>query len=175
MLYDTDIELMEGALHPDVSKLEAKGVKSVRSRVGVLKDYLSFDVRTLRQQLRLLLTNRTVTLTNDDVRKIEKMERAYYEPSFLYGSTALADVVRKGRIEGCGTVELHFSIRDNIIRKVHLQGDFFDLGQASDTFHDAFTGIPFASDDLRKAIADHHPEHAIRGLNQEALTQLLLT
>ena len=82
MLYDTNPQLMEGALHPDVTKLEQRGVKSVRSRVGVLKDYLPFDVATLRQELRHLLTDHTITLTDDDVREIERLEQRYYKEDF---------------------------------------------------------------------------------------------
>ncbi len=175
MLYDTDARRMERALHPDVSKLEAKGVKSVRSRVGVLKDYLPFGVGTLRKRLRELLCDRTVLLTAEDVACIEQLEQRYYDPSYLYGSTTQADTIRKGRIEGCGTVELWFSVRDNIISDVHLRGDFFDLGQASACFRKAFIGVPLTPDDLRQAIREHQPERSIRGLCQEALMRLLLT
>lgn len=175
MLYDTDARRMERALHPDVSKLEAKGVKSVRSRVGVLKDYLPFGVGTLRKRLRELLCDRTVLLTAEDVACIEQLEQRYYDSSYLYGSTTQADTIRKGRIEGCGTVELWFSVRDNLISDVHLRGDFFDLGQASACFRKAFIGVPLTPDDLRQAIREHQPERSIRGLCQEALMRLLLT
>ena len=38
MLYDTNPRRMQGALTPDVSKLQSKGVSSVRSRVALLKE-----------------------------------------------------------------------------------------------------------------------------------------
>ena len=53
---------MMGALHPDVSKLKSAGVKSVRSRVALLKDYLSISVEQLQDELRKRLTHLTLML-----------------------------------------------------------------------------------------------------------------
>lgn len=174
MLYDTNPRLMEGALHPDLLKLKQKGVKSVRSRVGLLKDYLStIDVRTLREKLRTLLCDRTVALTDGDVRHIEQQEQRYYLPDYLYGSSAHADIIRRQRIEGCGTVELHISLSGSLILDVCLAGDYFCLGDADTAFRTTFTGLPFTPDRLTQAIRQHHPEQCIRGLTEEALIGLL--
>ena len=174
MLYDTNPRLMEGALHPDVNKLEQKGVKSVRSRIGLLKDYLPFGVDELRRRLRLLLCDCTVRLCDEDVLQIERLEKRYYAPEYFYGSSAKGDVVCTRRIPGCGQVEVSFSLQGSLITDVHLRGDFFDLGQAAETFRTAFAGRPFTPDSLRQAIAEHHPEQTIRGLSEEALRSLLL-
>ena len=173
MLYDTNARLMEGALRPDIGKLEQKGVKSVRSRVGLLKDYLSFGVGTLRQRLRLLLCNRSTALSDADVQQIELLEQRYYQPDYFYGSTLRSDVVRSRRIAGCGLVELHFRLSGSRVADVALHGDFFDLGQAGQRFASAFVGCPFTPDSLRRAIAEHHPECAVRGLSEEAIVSLL--
>ena len=175
MLYDTNPRLMEGALHPDISKLEQKGVKSVRSRVGLLKDYLPFGVSELRQQLRLLLTDRSVTLTAKDVLQIERLEQRYYEPEYFYGSSAHADIIRSARIPGCGLLELHIRLHGSLISGIELRGDFFDLGQAQETFRKALTDCPFTQNSIRQTIAEHHPEQTIRGLSEEALTELILS
>lgn len=173
MLYDTNPELMEGALHPDVSKLERKGVKSVRSRVGLLKDYLPFGVGELRQQLRHLLCDRSITLAVNDIQEIERLEQRYYEPEYLLGSTGRADIVRRRRIEGCGMVELHFLLEGSLIRDVELRGDFFELGDAASAFRRAMTGIPFTPESLREAIRTCHPEHTVRGLSEAEIVSLL--
>lgn len=173
MLYDTNPRLMEGALHPDISKLEQKGVKSVRSRVSLLKDYLPFGVSELRRQLRLLLTDRTVTLTARDVLQIETLEQRYYVPEYFYGSSAHADIIRSARIPGCGLLELHIRLSGSLISGIELRGDFFDLGQAAEAFCTAMTSIPFTPESLRQALHAHHPERTIRGLSEDALFQLM--
>lgn len=173
MLYDTDPRLMEGALHPTAAKLKSKGVKSVRSRVGLLKDCLSFGVEELRKQLRTLLCDKAVELGEEDIRKIEKMEQAYYEPQYLLGNTGRADIVKSSRIEGCGQVEVHLRLQGSIISEVTLRGDFFETGNAEQAFAETFTGRTFTPESLAETVSTHHPESTVRNLTPDALLKLL--
>lgn len=173
MLYDTDPTLMQGALHPNVDKLQAKGVKSVRSRIGLLKSCLDCGVSELRRRLQDLLCDREIALTDDDVRAIEEIERGYYEPAYLYGLSASGEVVRGGRIEGCGTLNLHIDLQGSLIRGVRLTGDFFELADANEAFSQALCGIPFTLAAIQRAINEHHPERSVRHLTAEALCRLL--
>jgi len=173
MLYDTNPELMSGALHPDVSKLEQKGVKSVRSRVSLLKDFITFDVRELRNNLRSLLTNRNFLLTEDDVREIEKAEQKYYEPEYLYGSSADSDIVMSRRIEGVGHIEICLHLQGSLINNVQVNGDYLELSNANEAFRNAFIGRAYTPQQVREAILEHHPEQSIRGLNEEKLLNLI--
>lgn len=172
MLYDTNPRLMQGALTPDVSKLQSKGVSSVRSRVALLKDVLTLTVTELRSRLSSLMTNRTYELTENDLAGIEKLEEAYNNPAYLYGRIT-SDVERKAVIPGCGTVALYFKLRGTIIEDVHLTGDFFELADAQKTFHDAFCQVTFTPQNMENAIRNHHPERTIRNLTTEQLLQML--
>lgn len=174
MLYDTDPRRMELALHPDVSKLQSKGVKSVRSRVALLKDFLPFGVEELRIRLRDLLCNRTIELDGEAVKRIEKIEQGYYAPNYLFGQSDRSDLTREARIEGCGSLALHFCLRGTLVEDVRLTGDFFETGQAAEAFAQAFRGIAFTPQELRKAIESAHPERAIRNLTAEALLACIL-
>ena len=164
---------MAGALHPDVSKLKSAGVKSVRSRVALLKDYLPFGVERLQEALRERLTHITVELSEADVRAIEEIEAGYYAPEYLLGSSARAEVVRGGRIRGCGLLEMHFSLRGTLVRDVVLRGDYFEVADAAAAFRETFTDIPFTPEGLQQAVAQHHPERSIRGLDEQGLLKLL--
>ena len=175
MLYDTNLRLMQGALHPDLSKLQASGVKSVRSRVALLKDVLPFGVDELRRQLRQRLTDRSIRLTDDDVRQIEEIERGYTTDEHLYGRKADLDTVLKQRIEGVGTLELQLSLHNGNVERLHLAGDFFETGDepAETAFRRAFEGRAFTPAVIAERIAEVHPEQSIRNLTAEALVALL--
>ena len=165
MLYDTDPRRMEGALHPDINKLESKGIKSVRSRVGVLKDYLPYDVATLRQQLRQQLCDNCIALSDADIHIIERLEQRYYQPDYLYGSSNHADIVRSGRIEGVGNLEIRLLLQGSIISDVEICGDFFAIDDAQAALRETLQGRPFSTDSIHQAILRYHPERTIRGLS----------
>lgn len=175
MLFDTNPELMEGALHPDVSKLKSAGVKSVRSRVALLKDYLQIDVAQLQEELRKRLTHITLTFEDEDIRAIEELEQEYYTPEFLFGSSARANFIRGGRVEGCGTLEIHLSLRGSIIRSIALRGDYFEIQDAGAVFTQAFEGKNFTPETIAAVIETLHPEQSIRGLNAQQLINLFNT
>lgn len=175
MLYDTNPRQMQGALHPDLGKLQSAGVKSVRSRVALLKDVLPFGVDELRRQLRLLLTNRSIVLTDDDVRAIEDIEREYRTPEFLYGRKAEYNAVIRQRISGVGTLELHLSLHNGKVEHLHLAGDFFQTqGNAESVFQQTFLGYPFTPAVIEERLAAVHPECSIRHLSFEALRTMLV-
>ena len=180
MLYDTDPELMQGALHSNPQKLQSKGVQSIRARVGVLKGNLNApqglseaeEIVWLRNQLRQKLTDRTIVLDSSTISEIEQIEQGYYAEEFLLGSSAHDEEVLRARIEGCGTIEIHFSLKGSLVRKVHLTGDFFELSNAQKAFAEAFEGVTFTRESLWEAIGKHHPERSIRNLTQEQLIGL---
>lgn len=174
MLYDTNPRMMAGALCPDITKLKASGVASVRSRIGLLKDQLDCGVDRLRTELRRILCDRSISLDENDVHEIEAIESGYYKPEYLFGQTAHADVTCSGRIEGCGSICLNFSLKGTLIESVELTGDFFSESDAGTAFNDAFRGIAFTPDSIAEAINRQHPEQCIRNLGAEALTRLIM-
>lgn len=174
MLYDTTPYRMAGALTPDEQKLQAAGVKSVKSRVGLLKNVLSIGLKELEQELRRSLTDRSIRLTEEDIEHIKTIEADYYDPEFLYGKRERRGITRSARIAGCGRVSLLLDVRDDRIVDVDLKGDFFEQGDAADRLRLALVGRRPESDDLVAAIREHHPERAIRGLGEETLIALML-
>ena len=181
MLYDTNMPLMQGCLTPARAKLESKGVKSVPSRIGLLKEYFEFGVQELRRRLADQLTNRSVLLTKEQVRSIEEIEKAYHEPTYIYGKPRTAEakpaLILSRRIEGCGKLDMYIYMSDGHISDLRLDGDFFETGESSalEAFRSAFIGQPFDRTALQAAIAHHHPERSIRGLEREKLLELLTT
>ena len=174
MLYDTDPRLMSGALCPAQEKLKAKGVASVRSRISLLKDYLTMGTDNLRKELRKILTNRHIALTDADVRRIEEMAKAYDDPQYLFSrTTASSEAVRGGRIEGCGRIEIHFMLSGSIVEDIALTGDFFETGDAIAAFRRAFCGRPFVIANLLEGIKAEHPEATLRGMTEESIAALL--
>lgn len=176
MLYDTDARLMKGALTPERAKLLSKGVKSVESRIALLKDTLpNITIETLREQIRLHLTDNTTCLVEKDIEAIRRIEQGYYEQSFLRTTnTRISSSPRcLGRIEGCGTIALTFDIKEGIINKVSVSGDFFELADANSAFNNALQQCPFDKEAVRRTLTEQNPQKSIRGLTLERLFPIL--
>ena len=73
MLYDTDMEHMLHAITPSKEKLEAKGIKSVRQRITLLKDHTSLSLEEFKALVRQTLCQGERLLTSEDVSGIEQL------------------------------------------------------------------------------------------------------
>ena len=83
MLYDTNMEHMLNAITPGPEKLEAKGIKSVRQRITLLKDYMSLPLDEFKIFVRTTLCDGERVLTAEEVKGIEALEQAYLDKDFV--------------------------------------------------------------------------------------------
>ena len=172
MLYDTDMQNMVGAITPSDEKLVAKGVRSVRQRIALLKDYTSLSIDEFKSFVREQLCDGEVLLTADDVRGIEALEEEYLSADFIMGNNPRYSVVRRGRIEGVGELEARMEVKGGRIRSLNLVGDYFLTGEL-DALLARLRGVPLE----RGALLDALPEridNVIRNLDREEFINLLL-
>lgn len=129
MLYDTDMDNMLHAITPPGTKLESKGVDSVRQRIALLKDYINIGMDGLKGGIMRGLCNGEHDLTVGDVAEIEELERGVYlSQAFIQGKDPMHTVVRRRRIDGVGCVEAHIEVKGGTVKSVSLTGDFFATG-----------------------------------------------
>lgn len=129
MLYDTDMDNMLHAITPPETKLESKGVESVRQRIALLKDYINIGVYELKDGIMRGLCNSEHVLTAVDVAEIEELERnVYLSPAFIQGKDPMHTIVRRRRIDGVGCVEAHIEVKGGTVKNISLTGDFFATG-----------------------------------------------
>lgn len=129
MLYDTDMDNMLHAITPPETKLESKGVESVRQRIALLKDYINIGVDGLKDGIMRGLCNSEHVLTAVDVAEIEELERNVYQsPAFIQGKDPMHTIVRRRRIDGVGCVEAHIEVKGGTVKNISLTGDFFATG-----------------------------------------------
>ena len=83
MLYDTNMEHMLNAITPGPEKLEAKGIKSVRQRITLLKDYTSLTLDEFKSFVRTTLCDGERVLTSKEVKDIEELEKTYLDKDFV--------------------------------------------------------------------------------------------
>lgn len=155
LLYDVDIETMVRAITPSDEKLVSKGIESVRSRVVNLKPYLGgISQEQLIKHLENTLTNKTYTLSKEEVELINEMSLKYSDQNFIFKKQPPHTKILKKRISG-GLFEVVLDLADGVIRKLSLHGDFFDLKNLK-PFEELFTNKPYEKLTI-KEILDNNP------------------
>jgi len=172
MLYDTNMENMVGSITPTDAKLMSKGISSVRQRIALLKDYISLSLDGFKAFVKDNLCDNETALSQDDVEEIEKMERQYLSPEFIYGNNPKYTVTRRERIEGVGDIELRLEMKNDTIKSVSLFGDFFLVGDLDASIIRPLRGVKMERNAIAAALPDD-TENVILNLKKNKLVTLI--
>lgn len=172
MLYDTDMQNMVGAITPSNVKLTSKGIQSVRQRIALLKDYVDISLEDFKQFVRHNLCDEEISLTPSDVEGIREIEKEYLSREFIYGNNPKCTLLRKGRIEGVGDMEVRLELKNNIIKNLTMHGDFFVTGDIGRNIVERLHDVALEEEELRKALPDDL-DQVIMNLTKDGLVRLL--
>ena len=173
MLYDTNIGYMAGATTPSASKMESKGVQSVRQYVTTVKEHVSITMDEFKEHLRYALCDGTITLTQKDIDAIEEISKEYYTAEFIYGNNPACTLSNRKRIDGVGEFVVDLVVKENIIRKINLSGDFFIVGDIDTMLLSKLKNVAYTRDAVEKALKEVVCEDVIMNLKREQLINLI--
>ncbi len=174
MLYDTDIDEMLRAITPSHVKLTSKGVESVRSRVINLTEITDMSLSDFKNRAADYICDSSLTLTADDVKRIEAIERRYRAEGWLEGnvSARMSPVVH--RVDGVGEFNVSVSLKGNCIEDIALSGDFFLLSDLDEGIIDRLRGVIYEKDAIAEALRDVEAGQVIAGLDNRRLLELII-
>ena len=181
LLFDSNTAMLAGALQVDKEKIQAKGVKSVRSRVTNIRPLLPQDM-TLPQFRQVLLESileaapgSEYVLTEADLAEIESRKQARYDTwQWNYGSSPACTFSKKARFEGCGSIEVFLSMEQSRIRDISFRGDFF-AAEDPGTLADILKGCALEPEELKAALKGTDVSRCFMGLSGEQFLSLLLS
>lgn len=137
LLFDSDLSVVSECLKVRPEKFESKAVKSVRSRVDNIKNYLKEDL-TLKQFEEYLSSQlleeeyEMLEFSKQELLEVEKLKREKYEMwEWTYGRSIKCTVHNYKRYAG-GTVEVYMNIQNGRIKECVMYGDFMALRPASE-------------------------------------------
>lgn len=185
MLYDFDPVRIGSAITPSKAKLESKGVKSVPMRVTCLKNEgISLSPEDFEEYMINEITDgNPYVLTEKDVEEVRKIEKGYYEPTFMRissSNSALTErmhrVSRYRHICGLGDFSIEYDIdtAENAIKNLSISGDFFMKGDVEEMLCKPLDGVKAVREEIEKSLADICPEKVIPGLDTQTLTDILI-
>lgn len=140
LLFDADETMLTGALNPDENKLQSKGVKSVRSRVGSIRNALKNDM-DMQGFWRYIATSlgtdqmQPLPLSPADLSAIGALQNSKYATwQWNYGNSPKFDMRCVRRFSG-GTLDIHACVKAGAIESVRIYGDYLSTGNVEELEH----------------------------------------
>jgi lipoate-protein ligase A len=156
IMVDIDTDMLSHYLNVDKSKLEAKGVSSVRSRVANLTDFLpSLTIETMKDKMweafEAVYGLSAAPIEIEHSNALEETEQYFGSDEWLYG-TAGSFSMRLDRRFDWGDFDLNIDAQDGKINRAALYSDALDEEYIR-AFAEAIQGTALTAVNL-KGIAD---------------------
>lgn len=158
ILFNSKLENVQEALNVKGDKIESKGVKSVRSRVTNVIDYLKekISIEEFREILLYALFEgkpiREYRLTENDLAKVRELTaEKYLTWEWNFGNSPAFNFKKSGRF-ACGGVEVNLFVDKGIIQDCKIYGDFFSNAEIEE-FEAQLKGLRFTEKEIGEKLA----------------------
>jgi len=181
LLFDTELDVLAQVLRPDPEKIRSKGIKSVRARVGNIRemlpkehsamtmdDFIGHLKKYISQSYGLTFTDIPEGLRQEAEALAESKYRTW---EWNFGTSLQYDVKKRLRFAG-GIIQAEFNIKDNLLAALKFSGDFFGA-RPIEELTAALLGKPPRQDDLLDALTAIPLQDYIAGMTASDLASLL--
>ncbi len=179
LLFRSDLDNVVRALRPKPGKLESKGIKSIRSRVVNIGDFLP-DTMGMEEFRAALLKHifpghaipPHVKLSDADKAGVLALADSRYRSwDWNFGHSPTFNVQRVERWP-IGEVDARLHVEHGHVVHAKFYGDFFSRRDISD-LENALAGIRYHPEDLRAAAAAIKADEILEGVGLDELVRLL--
>lgn len=166
LLFDSNPEMVSGALNVDPTKFQSKSAKSVRSRIGNIRQSLptDMDLPAFWSYLRETLSGGGVqqdSLTAEELAEVEALKASKYDTwEWNFGRSPKYDLTNKRRFAG-GSLEMGTRVEGGRIMQISFFGDFLAVSPL-EPLTDALVDCAFRREDV-SAVLDRFPLQELFG------------
>lgn len=181
LMVDSEIEHVVEALNVRKEKIESKGIKSIRSRVANINEYL--DEKLTSEQLKEVILRHLFdvesleevpeyVLTDEDWENIYEISKKRYQKwEWNFGKSPAFNVQFSHKFPS-GLIDVRLDVRRGVIQNCKIYGDFFGLGEIKE-LEDKIIGTRHDRDALREALKDIDVAYYLGKITGEELVQLI--
>jgi lipoate-protein ligase A len=183
LLFNSEMENVVSALRVDPDKIQSKGIKSIRSRVANITEFLEEPLTLAEFRMKLLLsifgvddetTIPAYKLTEEDWTQIHQIsEERYQNWDWNYGKSPKSTVQHAKRIEGVGRIDLRLTLEEGRLQQVKIYGDFFGAHDVAE-LEAILQGAKYEEAAIRERVAGVELKRYFGALNEETCISLLM-
>lgn len=175
LMYDVDLETLSHVLDTPFSKMNAKGIASVKSRVCNLKDHLPAmaSLDELQAALQDILSGGDQPLPPDIVPldEVQALSDSKFSTwDFVYGRSKEAGFTRSVKLS-CGTVSADFKVEGGVLTHLVFWGDFL-FDEPASGLAEKLVGHRFTPSEISEALARAGVSRYLRGVSAADLLEL---
>jgi lipoate---protein ligase len=179
LMLDSEIDHVVSALRVKKDKIESKGIKSIRSRVANISEFLKEKV-TVEEFRQLLLTNifdgldeiPEYVLTEEDWEKIHQLsENRYQTWEWNYGKSPKFNLHHSNRFP-IGSIDVRLEVNKGVIDDCKIYGDFFGVGDVQD-IEDRLKNVKYERASLEQVLDDLDIKYYFGQITKEDFLQLI--
>ncbi|POO83476.1 lipoate--protein ligase [Bacillus sp. MBGLi97] len=179
LLFDSEIEHVVSALKVKKDKIESKGIKSIRSRVANISEFLDQKMTTVEFRSMLLRyifdTEGEIPeykLTEKDWKIINQISKERYQNwDWNYGKSPKFNLQHSKRFPA-GSVDIRLEVQKGVIRECKIFGDFFGVGDVSD-IEEKLTGVQYERKAIEEALQGVDIKHYFGNIQKEEFLDLV--
>lgn len=176
ILYSADLSAVAGVLKVKPDKFQSKAIKSVRSRVANISDFLENppDIEEFKSRILSALVEEggeEYVLTEEELAAVRELADTKYRTwEWVYGQSPKFNTVKRRRFD-IGSVELKMFVEDGIIKECSVFGDFFTNSDPS-VIAEKLTGVRYEKSDVLAAVESIDVSTVIPGVSAVEIAEL---
>lgn len=179
LMFNTDVDAVASALKVKKDKIESKGIKSVRSRVGNISDYLKEPMTVEQFRMEILKSIfggeeniQYYNLTDEDWEKIHQISKERYQTwEWNYGKSPRFNIQKTNRFPS-GSIDIRLEVNKGIIEEAKIFGDFFGVGDVEE-IEKRLIGTKYDRSSIDVALESIDIPHYFGGVTKEEFLKLI--
>ncbi|PAV29272.1 lipoate--protein ligase [Virgibacillus profundi] len=181
LMLDSEIENVVSALKVSKEKIESKGIKSIRSRVANISEFLEEKI-TMDEFKEIILRHvfdvedindiPRYELTEEDWKNIHKIsEKRYQQWEWNFGKSPAFNIKESHKFPA-GLVDVRLDVKKGIIENCKIYGDFFGIGSVQ-VIEEKLAGVRHERKAIEDALADVDVPHYLGKISKEDFINLI--
>ncbi|MBS7576464.1 MULTISPECIES: lipoate--protein ligase [unclassified Enterococcus] len=177
LMFDVNVETMVRVLNVSDEKFISKAVKSVRSRVGSIKQYApQLTIEAFQAALTDELSNhgqdKPIQLTEKQLKEIKALEKEKFSTwAWNYGESPAFNYHAHEKFAG-GILDIKAEIEQGLIKEIYFGGDFLGVEDV-ERLVPQFIGIPFDEANVRKLLEENQDRKYFGTISDEEVLSLI--
>lgn len=177
LLFDANPSMVAGALNVDPEKFRSKSTKSVRSRIGNIREFLKtdMDLQSFWDYLKNALAGSGLVagaLQPEELQAVEALKRTKYDTwAWNFGRSPVYDMTNKRYWAG-GGIEVRAEVRQGKIQDIVFYGDFLSLRPLDDLLA-ALKGCEFRKDAVAQVLDRFPLQECFGGITRDEILETM--